>query len=426
MRARTCLLFEHSLQIQELTAAAAVAQNLSYLRQMKASILAILLCFAAPASAAEMAGYSWSGQGTPKFLRVNVAGHNVRSSADFFGRADNISGQTSPNTMYAISRVEPLRDGISVGVLDQGQERFIFVPRNRQRHFQFCESEACLSDLTQVLEALAGQNIRTSDLFACGIALKADGTPIMEGEARTVVDMPRPQPRPIALLRQFDSRIPTAQRPQRQVAVASAPGTLSVRPLWESSREGSRQWTAQLLDSIRRHGRGLLATNRLSDANYWCPNYSRLTSAQREEFWVHVLNGIARVESQFRASPPPFDETLHRNVRSGRILPDRYSMGLFQLSYTSAAQRPYRGFCNFDWARDRGRDVSDRSLTIHDPKKQMDCAVGILNKWVSQDRGLGRQSNNGGARFWSSLRDSNPKSTLLRASLRRFTPCGVR
>jgi len=41
-----------------------------------------------------------------------------------------------------------------------------------------------------------------------------------------------------------------------------------------------------------------------------------------------------------------------------------------------------------DWRRDRNKDISDPSLTIYDPKIQMECAVTIMNKWVPRDGGV--------------------------------------
>jgi len=137
---------------------------------------------------------------------------------------------------------------------------------------------------------------------------------------------------------------------------------------------------------------------------------------------VHLMAGMARYESFFKPEST-FDEAGFRNLRTGRINPKTHSQGLFQLSYASAGQKAYRGFCKFNYQADKNKDISDPSLSIYDTKKQMDCAVGILNQWVKKDGAVGLSRDRGGARFWSTLRSTNPATARVRASLKRFSPC---
>lgn len=350
----------------------------------------------------------------PKYLRINVKGYHIRTSPDFRARTnDNIDFKTSRGATFAVRRTIKMRAGVAANILVNGEDRWVYVPNWRKKDFEFCDSEACFSDLAKVLKILSNQNITPDTLAECGLALNPDGSMVSPDLPTAVTDAPMPAPLPIEIARENERRIPAEKR-------VEVPTRLKTKPLWESARSGA-SWTKMLVESLKEHGKGLLAITKLEDQSYFCPAYPKLSKAEREEFWVHLFNGIAKYESSFKASTT-FDEKTRRNLRSGPINPHTHSQGLFQLSYGSAAQKPYRNFCKFDFRRDRNKDLSDPSLTIYDPKKQMDCAVGIMNKWVSKDRSLGL-SVRGGARFWSTLRSTNPATAGVRASLKRFSPC---
>jgi hypothetical protein len=361
---------------------------------------------------------------TPRYIRIDVEGYNIRRSPEFsYLKSDNVDFRSARGAIFAVRRKVNMENGVAVNILANGQDRWVYVPNWRRHDFQFCDSEACFSDLSDALRAVGGQGARASS----GASGCAGGcVPGQHNLPRQIDDIPLPPPRPLNLARQNENRLSPQAR-----AVSSGPVT-TVTPLWENARRDvGRRWTNMLVESLQRHGQGLLRSRTLSDQRNWCPNYSRLSDRERQEFWVHLFNGIARYESNF-ATGVTFDEATFRNVRRGRINPRTFSQGLFQLSYESSSQRAYRNFCHFDWRRDRYKDVSDSSLTIYDPKKQMDCAVGIMNHLVGQNGGLGFSSGRtrsglpawkGGARFWSTLRHTNPATARVRESLRRYSPC---
>jgi hypothetical protein len=344
-----------------------------------------------------------------------------------------------------------------------GEDRWVYVPNARRHDFQFCESEGCFSDLAQVLIFLQDQKISPENLAECGLSLDAQGSLIEPLKLEAVAeDYVAPMERTKEELEGISAAIPEEKRPVKHalpqtylklpegkdapipqfrpeakpkkreekhaepVASASRP---RVNMLWEASRPSDgKKWTALLSKALDKFGQDMIGKTRLKDQANWCPNYSKLSRGERKEFYAHLLNGFARYESGFKTSLT-FDEHTKTNPRSGRIKPDRYSQGLFQISYTSAAQRPYRNFCRFDYNRDKRKDISNSSLTIYDPQLQMECAVGILNYWVKKDGGVGfgkKNAHRGGARFWSTLRTNSSKSKLVRATLKRFKPCGLK
>ena len=343
---------------------------------------------------------------TPKYIRMDVKGYNVRTSPDFsVNRTDNVDFKSKGGDLFAVESIRKLQYGAAVRIHVEDELRWVYVPYERKNDFQFCESEACFTAMARSLDfLLKGSNVNAEQAQNCGVSSGPEGlilpagAPAPRREPVTPLPPPRPAPAPVAST------------------------GLRTKPLWENARGAQgAQWTQMLSESIDKYGQGLLNQRNLSDARTFCPNFYRLNREEKKEFWVHLFNGIARYESNFKLGVPAFDEVLHVNVYRGQIRPSRYSMGLFQLSYSSAPG--YRPGCRIDYNRDRGKDVSDPSLTIYDPKIQMDCAVTIMNRWVPRDGGVGLDSERGGARFWSTLRSSNPATQNVIATLKRHSAC---
>jgi hypothetical protein len=372
----------------------------------------------------------------PKFIKVNLDGYHVRTSADFdIKRSDNIDFKNSAGSVYAVRNVIPMTRGVAVNVVIDGKDRFIYVPGWKKEGFQFCESEACFSSLAEFLKILQENNITGEKLSECGITIGADGNPIGEGFEATVPDLvgaaqrggegnvvPKPREKP---------PVPPRKDPEMaELEQEIAPRTkLKVKAFWETSKPPSayvgKKWTEQLLLSLDTYGKDLINQKDLGDKRSWCPRYAKLSAAERREFWAHLMIGVAERESNFKTGAT-YNETEGHNEYRGKIEAFNFSQGLFQLSYGSASQKTYRNYCKFDWKKDRNKDVSDRSLTIYDVKKQMNCAVGILNHWVKKDKGVGFKKGSkwrGGSRFWSTLRSSNPATKKVQNRLKRFKPC---
>jgi hypothetical protein len=371
----------------------------------------------------------------PKFIKVNLEGYHVRTTADFdIKRKDNIDFKTSGGAVYAVRNVIPMTRGVAVNVVIDGKDRFIYVPGWKKEGFQFCESEACFSSLAEFLKILQENDISGESLNECGITIGADGNPIGEGFDTNVPDLvgaakrgeegtvPKPREKPPVP--------PRKDQEMEELEQEIAPRTkLKVKAFWENSNPPSatvgKKWTEQLLTSLDTYGKDLINQKDLGDKRNWCPSYAKLNPTDRREFWAHLMIGVAERESTFKTKAT-YNEAEGHNEYRGKIEAYNFSQGLFQLSYGSAAQSAYKNFCKFDWRKDRNKDVSDRSLTIYDVKKQMNCAVGILNHWVKKDNGIGFKQGSrwrGGARFWSTLRSSNPATKKVQNRLKRFKPC---
>ncbi len=358
---------------------------------------------------------------TPRYLRINIKDYNVRTSPDFSAkRADNIDFTSKSGDVFAVEAFQPMAYGASVQINVDGESRWVYVPFFKKDDFQFCESEACFTALADSLDFfLRGSGVNMDAARMCGVSSGPEG-----------LVLPPAAPEPLREPEQINK--PAKPSPIGSVA-------MSVKPLWEVAKGAQAQnWTKLMAAALDKHGKGLLSRTSLSDARTFCPNYSRLSPAQRKEFYIHLFNGISRYESNFKTSIPAFDEDRYSsktppyNIYRGPIKPSSYSMGLFQLSYSAAPG--YKPQCRIDYKKDRGKDISDPSLTIYDPQIQMECAVAVMNKWVSKDGGIGytrdvydsrsgRPRFRGGANYWSTLRNTNPATSNVIASLKRFTPC---
>jgi len=154
---------------------------------------------------------------------------------------------------------------------------------------------------------------------------------------------------------------------------------------WEAAASGSRAWTLYLYGAMDEHGADLL-TGAPADVNEYCPNFFRLTRGGKKDFWIYLLSSIAQFESGFR---PELSYTEDFTDSNGQLVVSR---GLLQLSIESA--RAYG--CVLPSAQD-----------LHDPLKNLQCGMRILNRWVGRDGVIRAQEGGawrGGARYWSVLR----------------------
>lgn len=371
---------------------------------------------------------------TPKAIRINLEGYNIRSTSSFGIRDTNIAWKSEYAQVLPVTRIKKLyggSEGVAIGVCLQGsvvngkcvrpnKEHFVFVPLEEKYDFNLCTDLSCnASTISQGLNVMSSSfaSLEVKPPTGCNQSLL--GHPVE-------MDTSPAAPTSATLPAEFSQIAPKQVRGMRS-------DDLQMKPLWEKAKKPKAstgtEWTNMLLDSIKTYGKNLTDSQDFADKKQWCPNWTRLSPSEKTEFWVHMFNGVAAKESNFNTKTT-FDEKTRHNIKKGRVNPDNYSQGLFQLSYGSADQKAYRNFCKFDKEADSLKDVSDPSLTIYDPKKQMDCAVGMMNHLVGQNDAIGstttvngKKKYKGGARFWSTMRDSNAATREVKENVRNFTPC---
>lgn len=196
-----------------------------------------------------------------------------------------------------------------------------------------------------------------------------------------------------------------APKPPPAPAPAPAPApnpevdTTDATPLWEAKVSGSRDWSNHLYSEMDRLGQDLLDVVP-ADSGTFCPNYKNLSFDERKKYWVYIMSVMTKFESSFK---PNTSYTEDFNDSSGKKV---ISRGLLQISIESA----------------KGYDCEVRDAQeLHDPFKNLSCAVRILDRWVGRDGRIAGKVDSkwrGGARYWAVMREADKTSykTILSSS----------
>ncbi len=126
------------------------------------------------------------------------------------------------------------------------------------------------------------------------------------------------------------------------------------------------------------------------DLRFWCPSYRRQSLEGRKAFYLGLISGIARYETDFRAHVKYLEAGGH------------YSRGLLQLGQQSLSYYPEGTRC----------DVSGDPRQLHDLQENISCGVMLLDHWIRRDGYIASGGNEGegdaryfgAARYWSTLR----------------------
>lgn len=141
------------------------------------------------------------------------------------------------------------------------------------------------------------------------------------------------------------------------------------------------------------------------DIASFCPNYQALPPPSRRRFWVLLLSAMAHEES--RCDPTVAFQESFRDAQGDLVV----SRGLLQLSIESA-----NGYgCGFGAPEE-----------LHDPARNLRCGVRIMVRWLDRDRVIGARSRRtwlGGARYWSTLRETTPALNRIRSWTLRLEMC---
>ncbi len=183
------------------------------------------------------------------------------------------------------------------------------------------------------------------------------------------------------------------------------PSKTEIRGFWDERAKQGTQWTKFTVQALKTYGRDLFQGTAPADIAQFCPRYSRLSESGRIDFWVKLISAIAAPESSYN---PRESYREGWNEANGEPVVSR---GLLQISLGSS--RPYG--CGMN-----------NSSELHDPRKNIECGVRILNHWIPNDGvvvGLRGKKWLGGARYWSVLRDSNRNAKPIRALLRQSVNC---
>jgi len=163
---------------------------------------------------------------------------------------------------------------------------------------------------------------------------------------------------------------------------------------WSHLPEGNK-WTYFTQRAIGKYGQTLLTTTPRDIVEY-CPRYPELTRTQRGDFWVHLISKLAYFESSYNPETS-YVEMFFDNNGNNVV-----SRGLLQISKESANGANYR--CGINNERE-----------LHNPKRNLECGVRILNKWIKTDEVIvGKEGSkwHGAARYWSPFRNQVKNSEI--------------
>lgn len=183
----------------------------------------------------------------------------------------------------------------------------------------------------------------------------------------------------------FGKKPVTPPPPPSNPAETDPPSGEVIRARWETKARDGAEWSQYAYDQIPVLGKNLLAKNP-GDVAQFCPNYAYLDLSDKKNFWVYLLSAMSELESAHNPNSDyveSFKDSQGNNV---------ISSGLLQLSVSDKSYG-----CAFN-------SIAD----VHDPHKNLDCGIRILNKWLSVDGVISGKSGStwiGGARYWSVLRN---------------------
>jgi hypothetical protein len=149
--------------------------------------------------------------------------------------------------------------------------------------------------------------------------------------------------------------------------------------------------------------------------------YDRLGTQDRINFWVQLIAAMTKYESGFNPASRMVETTMSIDPVTGK---QTASEGLLQLSYSDG--RNYQnvvaeGVCDFDYNKDKPYPVTDLRRTILDPKTNLTCGIGILNRQVQRDHLIAESKN----AYWAVIKTdrSSNKLSEIRAITKALSFC---
>ncbi len=208
------------------------------------------------------------------------------------------------------------------------------------------------------------------------------------------VTEPTPIPPPV-------TENPTPTPPAQNPPVTTNPSDFQA--LWSRVSKPhvqSQEWTRIVQDTIVLYGEELLKGS--EDMQNFCPQFDRLGTNDRINFWVELIAAMTRYESGFKPTTRYTETTMGTDPITGSQV---VSEGLLQLSYQDI--RPYP-FCDFDFEADRQYALDDIRRSILDPARNLACGTRILNNQIKR-RGLIAVSS--GA-YWAVIKTNSKYNKL--------------
>lgn len=195
--------------------------------------------------------------------------------------------------------------------------------------------------------------------------------------------------------------VPNTPEPQTPTPQPSEPGDV-IRARWESKNRDGASWSQHVYDTLPTLAANLLKKDPADIASF-CPAYSDLSTSDKKNFWVYLISGMTELESN--QDPATTYTEKFTDAKGNRVI----SRGLLQISIESGNSYG----CGFKSADE-----------LHDPIKNLDCGLRIMNKWIGADGRIQGYAAHwlGAARYWSTLRAS--KANIIQGWTKALRMCG--
>lgn len=163
---------------------------------------------------------------------------------------------------------------------------------------------------------------------------------------------------------------------------------------WENQRYPERtKWSHHVFLVIESQ---INKFNEANDATRFCPNYNKLNSIQKINFWGQLVAGITYFESGWNPLARYHESTMGIDPVTKKPV---YSEGLLQLSYQDTQ---WAKFCEFSWDIDRYLSPTDPKKTIFDPYKNLSCGITILANQIQRKKAIVLSSGV----YWSVIKEN--------------------
>lgn len=191
------------------------------------------------------------------------------------------------------------------------------------------------------------------------------------------------------------------------------------KALWQGQNANAAQWTIYAQDAIAKYAPDLIKGS--NDIATFCPMYDRLGTQDRINFWVQLIAAMTKYESSFNPASRMIETSMGADPITGK---QTASEGLLQLSYSDA--RNYHnvvasGVCAFDYSADKQYGITDLRRTILDPKTNLTCGIGILNRQVQRHHLIAI----GSSAYWAVIKTDRSSNRLsqIRAITKALSFC---
>ncbi|GAB1376875.1 hypothetical protein MASR1M48_17270 [Lactococcus petauri] len=139
-------------------------------------------------------------------------------------------------------------------------------------------------------------------------------------------------------------------------------------------------------------------------------NYPNLLKFKNDlSFWQNHFKALAFAESTFN-QVERYEEDLGIDKVTGK---KNTSEGYFQMSYQDSLLHG----CPFDWSADKAKDAKDKTKTIFNLERNLECAMILTNKQLAV---RGMLFTKGKPYYWSVLDQDNPRHAVYLKQLNLY------